>query len=100
MRWTFGGYASMYASIVVAFFFLSMTVVCTPTTGVSEYHPRASFPFRMLTQGLIYPISVAMDTAGNVYANQRQGNGGFGEFVMVFLPGSSLHFGHQIRVPL
>jgi hypothetical protein len=58
-----------------------------PTTGVSEYHPGATLPFRVLTQGLVFPTSVAVDAAGNVFVNQRQGDGGSGDFVTVFPPG-------------
>jgi hypothetical protein len=60
-----------------------------PTTGVSEYHPGASTPFRVLTDQLIFPTEVAVAADGTVYVNQRQGQNGLGEFVTVFPPGST-----------
>jgi hypothetical protein len=62
------------------------------TTGVSEYHPGASVPFRVLTDGLIFPTAVAVAADGTVYVNQRLGSRSrTGDFVTIYPPGHTHH---------
>jgi hypothetical protein len=69
-----------------------------PTTGVSEYRHGQQFPFRVLTDRLIYPTAVAVGADGTVYVNDRMNSQGqVGDFVTVFPPGQT-HASRTITV--
>lgn len=59
-----------------------------PTTGVSEFHPGAKFPFKTLNDGLWYPTEVAVSKNGTVYVNERLANNCTGDCVAIYAPGS------------
>lgn len=59
-----------------------------PTTGVSEFHPGGTFPFKTLKDGLWYPTEVAVGKDGTVYVNEQLANNCSGDCVAIYAPGS------------
>jgi len=60
-----------------------------PTTGITEFHPGQSAPFKTLKLGLWYPTEVAVGSDGTVYVNESLANNCNGDCVAIFAPGSS-----------
>ena len=72
-----------------------------PSTGVKEFHPGSTAPFRTLVEDLVYPEAVAVGADGTVYVNQRQSpvDAHVGDFVTIFPPGS-VHPSTTLTLPI